>query len=382
MSNIQSTTTFLRSSTVTLSFLGLFGLASSCHKSNGDIKKELRDFQQVNLVANNDEYGARQIDPTLVDAWGLAFSSTGTPWVNATFGHVSEVYSAEGAIVRQPVKIPSPADTVGGLPIGIVFSAGKGFTLSNGQASVFLFVGADGILSGWNPAAGSKALLIGNNSATSAYTGLALASNGSANYIYAANFRGGKIDTWDTSFAPVSMSFKDPALPTGFSPFNIQAIGNWLYVTYAKAGPDGRSQNGEGNGFVDIFKTDGSFVRRFAGKGTLNSPWGITQTPAGFLQSHDMGDDGKNAVKYPDHGNTGSQSVILVGNFGDGRINVFTQDGQYLGQLQSKSKTIVIDGLWALAFPPSTATTIDPNRLYFTAGPDKETDGLFGYLTK
>jgi uncharacterized protein (TIGR03118 family) len=357
-------------------------------------KKDLRDFQQVNLVDNNGEYGAKLTDPTLINAWGLAFSSGGIAWVNAQGGHVSELYTAEGAIVRAPVKIPSPTDTVGGLPTGIVFSGGKGFKISNGQAAAFLFVGVDGILSGWNGAANTRALVIKNNAATSVYTGLALAANGGANYIYAANFRTGKIDVWDTTFAPVSMPFRDPGLPPGYAPFNIQAVGSWLYVLYAKVGPDGEEQVGAGNGFVDIYNTDGSFVKRFASRGTLNAPWGVAMAPAGFLQSNDMGDDDNDHNKGEDHSggnNSGrgghddfdaSQPVILVGNFGDGRINVYTLDGRYQGQLQTHKKTIVIDGLWALSFPPSTATAIDPNRLYFTAGPDDEADGVFGYLIK
>ncbi|HEY6899913.1 MAG TPA: TIGR03118 family protein [Puia sp.] len=366
-----------------LAIIACLVLTLGCRRMVLD-KKDLRDFQQVNLVANNGEYGAKLTDTTLINAWGLAFSSNGIAWVNAQAGHVSELYTAEGAIVRAPVKIPSPADTVGGLPTGIVFSGGKGFKISNGQAASFLFVGVDGVLSGWNGAANTRALRIKNNSATSAYTGLAIASNAGANYIYAANFRTGKIDVWDTTFASVSMQFRDPALPAGYAPFNIQAVGAWLYVTYAKVGPDGEDQAGPGNGFVDVFGTDGSFVKRFATRGSLNSPWGVAMAPAGFLQSNNMmGDDSGH-----DKGNKGhddfdaSQPVILVGNFGDGRINVYTLDGRYQGQLQSHNKTIVIDGLWALSFPPSTATTIDPDRLYFTAGPDDEKDGLFGYLIK
>ena len=376
----------LRPRVVVLSLVACLALTIGCRRMVID-KKDLRDFQQVNLIANDGKYSPKLTDSTLMNAWGLAFSSNGIAWVNSMSGHVSELYTADGAIVRAPVKIPSPADTVGGLPTGIVFSNGKGFKLSNGQGSLFLFVGVDGILSGWNGAANTRALLIKNNSATSVYTGLALASNGGANYIYAANFRTGKIDVWDTTFAAVSMPFRDPGLPAGYAPFNIQAVGSWLYVLYAKVGPDGKDQAGIGNGFVDIYNTDGSFVKRFASRGTLNSPWGVAMAPAGFLESKDMGDDnGK------DNGNNNSgqghnvvdtsQPVILVGNFGDGRINVFTLDGRYQGQLQSQNRTIVIDGLWALSFAPSTATTIDPNRLYFTAGPNKQTDGLYGYLIK
>src|SRR6185369_11150632 len=123
--------------------------------------------------------------------------SGGTPWVSSQLGHVSVVYDKEGAIVRPAVNIPSPGGATGGNPTGVVFSgSATDFKLSNGQPARFIFVGVDGILSGWNGAAGNNALLIKNNSATSAYTGLTLAANGGANYLYAANFRAGRIDVW------------------------------------------------------------------------------------------------------------------------------------------------------------------------------------------
>ena len=203
--------------------------------------------------------------------------------------------------------------------------------------------------------------------------------------LYAANFRAGKIDVWDTTFSPVSLPFHDPGLPSGYSPFNIQSVGNWLFVTYAKTAPDGRSQAGAGLGLVDVFNPDGSFVRRFASRGALNAPWGIEMTPANFLQDLDMSDDDGHKDGSSGHGNNSDDldqpPVILVGNFGDGRINVFSTQGQFMGQLQSHHKTVEIYGLWALSFAPTTST-IDQKRLYFTAGPADETDGLFGYLIK
>jgi len=252
----------------------------------------------------------------------------------------------------------------------------------------FIFVGVDGILSAWN--GGNNAQLIKNNSASAAYTGLALAAKGGSNYLYAANFRAGTIDVWDNTFTPVSMRFKDEHIPSGYSPFNIQAIGNWLYVMYAKVGPDGRDQPGVGNGYVDVFNTDGSLADRFAARGTLNAPWGIVKAPASFLGvTGDMEDEHDNSGKGNEGKGKGGKddgmaddSVLLVGNFGDGRINIFRQNGDFIDQLKSNGWRVTIDGLWALSFPPVTATTVDPNRLYFTAGPNDEKDGLFGYLIK
>jgi uncharacterized protein (TIGR03118 family) len=372
-------------------FVALLAISVSCRKLN-EIRKDLRNFNQVNLVDNNGEYHAAHLDPTLLNAWGLAFSSGGTPWVNSNGGGVSEVYTAEGALIpaRPAVNIPTSTDTMGGNPTGIVFAGGKGFRLSNGAAAAFLFVAENGILSGWNGGAGNNAIKIRDLSPNASFKGLAISSWGTNNYIYAADFKGNRIVVWDTGFANVSMPFKDPNIPWGYSPFNIQAIGGWLFVTYAKVGPDGDDVKGAGNGFVSIFKPDGSFVTRFASRGPLNSPWGIAAAGEKFLDANDMGDDEGNH-KSGDNSGSGSHhegmagghqdSVILVGNFGDGRINVYSLQGLFLGQLQAHNHAIVIDGLWALSFAPTTST-IDQGRLYFTAGPDDEEDGLFGYLIK
>jgi uncharacterized protein (TIGR03118 family) len=378
----------------------LFGglLAVACHKSNID-QKDLRNFQQVNLVANKAKYGPKLVDPTLQNAWGLTWAPTGIAWVNANGDHVSELYTGEGAIVRPPVNIPSPTDTIGGTPSGNVFSGGKGFVLANHQGSNFLFVGEDGVLSGWNGADGNNAQRIRDRSANSIYKGLALDSTGPGrNFIYAANFWTGKVDVWDTGFHLVSMPFHDPGIPSNYAPFNVQPVGNWLFVTYAERGTGGDEADGVGKGFVDVFNPDGSFVRRFASRGKLNAPWGVAWAPAGWLSTADMssGSDqgggsnsgmgsnnsGMGSGSFGEDGKRVSEPVVLIGNFGDGRINVFSQQGEFLGQLMSHNKTIVIDGLWALGFPPATATSIDPNRLYFTAGPADEADGIFGYLIK
>jgi uncharacterized protein (TIGR03118 family) len=385
MNNLTPYRFWFQPARLSLFFVIILLLSLGCRKGNID-NKGLHNFQQVNLVANNSAYSPVLIDPTLHNAWGLAWAPSGIAWVNSMSGHVSELYTGEGAIVRPPVNIPSPADTIGGLPTGIVFAGGAGFKLANNASPNFLFVGVDGVFSGWNGAAGNNALRIADNSATSAYTGLTLATWNGSHLLYAANFRTGKIDVWDTTFSPVSLPFNDPALPSGYSPFNIQSVGNWLFVEYAKPAPDGRSQAGAGLGLVDVFNPDGSFVRRFASKGTLNAPWGVVMTPANFLQDLDMsGDNGPKDASgdndNKDKGDLDQPPVILIGNFGDGRINVFSTQGQFMGQLQSHNRTIVIDGLWALSFAPTTST-IDQKRLYFTAGPAAETDGLLGYLIK
>lgn len=359
-------------------FILLFSGLSGCKKILDEINdfkddnkpKLVGDFNQVNLVANTAEYGAAVIDTLLINGWGLAFSPGGTPWLGSQGGHVSTVYNSEGTILPiSPVAIPSPGDTIGGNPTGVVFNGSPtDFILSNGQAARFLFVGVDGVLSGWNGAAGRRALLIKNNVATSAYTGLAIASAGGNQYLYAADFRGRKIDVFDRTFNTVTnMPFNDPYLPTGYSPFNIQAVGDHLFVLYAKVGIDGRDEKGVGKGLVNVYNTSGVLLKRFAQYGKLNAPWGVAQAPAGFIDANDEGAD---------------EDAILIGNFGDGYINAYSSTGAFLGQLKVAGKAVAIEGLWAISFVPVTATTVDPNRLYFAAGPDEEADGLFGYLLK
>ena len=267
-----------------LFFIAVLVMTAGCRKANID-NKDLRDFMQTNLVSNSSKYSPVHTDATLMNAWGIAWAPSGIPWINSNGGGVSEVYSSEGAIVRPPVNIPTPTDTTGGPVTGIVFAGGKGFRLSNGAGANFLFVGEDGILSGWNGAAGNNAIRIKDLSATAEFKGLAIGAWGTNNYIYATDFKGKRILVWDTGFAKVSMPFHDPGIPSNFAPFNIQAVGTWLFVTYAKVGPTGDDVAGAGNGFVDVFGMDGSFVSRFASHGPLNSPWGITAAGGGFLDA-------------------------------------------------------------------------------------------------
>ena len=134
-------------------------------------------------------------------------------------------------------------------------------------------------------------------------------------------------------------------------------------MMYAKVGDDGEEEVGDGLGYVDVYRPTGELVKRFASQGALNAPWGIAAATSGFFPGE------------------GAQPAILIGNFRDGKISAYTYEGKYIDQLKVDNKTVVIEGLWEISFPPSTST-IDPNRLYFAAGPNDEKDGLFGYLVK
>ncbi len=349
-----------------------------------DVK--LKSFMQVNLVANNGNYNAAHIDATLKNAWGIAWSPGGTAWVNSQGGHVSELYNGEGVKAALTVNVPSPGGNEGGNPTGIIFNPNVAdFVIPSGNTTaptraVFIFVGVDGIVSGWNPSWGNHAFTKFNNVSTSAYTGLAIASNGGSNFLYAADFRARKISVWNKTWAPVAMSFTDPHLPAGYSPFNIQEVNGQLFVMYAKVGSDGRSQAGRGLGIVNIFTPAGVFVKRFGEREKLNAPWGVTMAPAGFFPQ-EMDDDDGDDDDGDDDGDHIPQPKILVGNFGDGKINVYSLSGKFLGQLKSHDHVISIDKLWAIGFAPTTSP-ISQNRLYFAAGPNNEEDGLFGYIIK
>lgn len=360
-----------------LLFFATTFLFLSCRKLD-KVGPFLKHFNQVNLVDNNGEYHASHQDPTLINAWGIAWSPNGFAWVNAEVGHISAIYNSEGGIVRPSVAIPSPTDFTTGSPSGIVFNGTSGFELEKGGPARFIFVGTDGVVSGWNPEFGNTAARLADNSSTSAYTGLTMATVNDEHYLYAADFRANKIVVWNKNFGVENWSFVDPAIPSGFAPFNIQSVGDRLYVTYAKVGEDGDEEKGDGLGYVDIYKPTGELVKRLASQGALNAPWGVAWAPASFFRDIEDKWDNENMAKGLDLKNV---NVVLIGNFGNGYINAFTPEGLFLGPLKSKGKPIQIEGLWAISFPPATAN-IDHDRLYFAAGPDDEADGLFGYIIK
>ncbi len=342
----------------------LLAIAPGCSKNPVNA---LKDFKQVNLVANNDEYDAARIDSAFLNGWGLAFGPTGAAWVSAANTGLSEVWDKSGNILLPAVTIPAPGDAgTGGHPSGQLFNPTNDFKLSNGNPARFIFAGLDGVISGWNGGPGALSA-IDDSKSHAVYTGIALAADNGANFLYVANFSAGKVDIYDNNWNEVEKSFSDPYIPHGYSPFNIQAIGDTLYVTYAKVGSDGREVKAPGEGFVDIYKADGSLLKRFAAQGVLNAPWGIAKAPDSFFDGMNMGT---------------IHNALLIGNFGDGHINVYDRSGNLIGPLRSRGRTLEIDGLWGISFAPATATSVNPNWLYFAAGPDDEADGLFGYISK
>jgi uncharacterized protein (TIGR03118 family) len=360
----------------------LFLIFSGCQNYESDMNVETNtgstgkklsgktNYTQVNLVSDVEEYGAQIIDTNLVNAWGIAFGPTGGVWVSAAETNVSTIYDQNGNILRAPVFIPF--GTGGGNPTGQVFNSTSSFIIpSTGKVSRFIFVTENGTIAAW--ASGNTAVTVADRSAEGAvYKGVALVNNDGAWYLYATDFHNGKVDMFDQNFNFVGNNkFIDTTIPAGFAPFNIKTIGTNLFVTYAKQlAPDNEDDEaGLGNGYVNLFSTNGEFKQRFASQGTLNSPWGIElmKFNKGFAIAPEL---------------PLSQQTILIGNFGDGRINAFDGTGMFLGQFQKNGSPLEIEGLWEISYPPqaNAAYTASRNRLYFSSGPDDEEHGLFGYI--
>ena len=325
-------------------------------------------FAATNLVTDDPIANpATLTDPGLVNAWGLSYSPTGPFWVSSNGKGKAQLYSVDPS-TQVPSKIGLTVSIPGaGNVTGQVFNSRATPALGaafNGDP--FLFVSEDGTVSGWRPPLGTTAEVLAAGSAANVYKGSAFASVAGHAYLYAANFGAGTIDVLKgDALAPALLpgSFLDPALPAGYAPFNIQNLGGTLYVTYAlqKAGSSDE-QAGPGLGLVDSYGVDGDFLGRVVSNGgALNAPWGLAIAPVSFGA---MAGD------------------LLVGNFGDGTINAFdvathAPRGQVLS---TDGLPLVIDGLWALAIGNDHSAG-SSDSLYFTAGPNDESHGVFGVLT-
>jgi len=312
-------------------------------------------------------------DPNLLNPWGNGFGATPF-WVGNNHSGTSTLYDGTGTPQSLIVDIPGPGgETTGGAVTGVIYNwFGSGFEVSAGDPSVFLFCSEDGIISGWNHSADSThALVLYDNSSNGAiYKGCALGGTAAAPLLFAADFHNNKIDAYDGTAQPVQTTggFANPAIPSGFAPFNVVIINGNVYVTYAKQ-DDAKEDDvpGAGNGYVALFDQSGNLIVNLISQGALNSPWGMAVAPTNF-------------------GPFGG--ALLVGNFGDGKINAYDMiSGAMMGTLNDPSgNPIAFPGLWSINFG-SGARSEDPGTLYFTAGigggPDNdplESHGLFGSI--
>ena len=336
----------------------------ACGGSSSSISSQ--SFTSTMLVSDG-AVTAMHTDPNLKNGWGVAFNPKGFVWVADNGTSLATLYDGNGMPQTLVVSIPSgingPAN-----PTGIVFNGTTDFVVTQGGktgVAAFIFAGEGGTITAWAPAVAPTTALIAfdDGGGGAVYKGLALANNGGANLLYATDFHNNKIDVFDRNFAKVAIpgKFQDATLPAGFAPFGIQAIGAKLFVTYAKQNAAAHDNlAGDGLGFVDVFDTAGNLLQRFASQGSLDAPWGVALAPANFGRF--SGD-------------------VLIGNFGDGKINAFDPaSGQPLGTINlPNGVTFVQDGLWGIAFGNGLSNQ-PVNTLFFAAGPNDEADGVYGRI--
>ena len=353
---------------VALAILVLPGLAFAQH------------YKQTNLVSDLGTVGALHVDPNLRNPWGLSRSpfnpvtNSGSPWwVSDNGAGKTSLYDGTGANIPINgtgfVTIPPPnGSNADGTPTGTVFNGSPDFVLPNGHPARFLFATEDGTISGWN--GGTTAVVVVDNSDNGSahgavYKGLTIGEVNGQRFLYAANFRSGRVEVYDTHFMRVRLreeAFEDDDLPRGFAPFNVQNIGGTIFVAFAKQDAARHDDvAGDGLGFVDAFTPSGRLVARLQHGPWLNSPWGVVWTPRDFGEF---------------------SNAILVGNFGSGKIAAFNGfNYKFLGFLKNPDDSVLsIDGLWAIAFG-NNAGAGSALSLFFTAGINGEQDGLFGTIT-
>ncbi len=338
-------------------------------------------YKQTNLVTADATVAAPHTDSNLINPWGIAFQPGLPFWISDNNAGVSTLYDKTGA-PSQLFHVPPPTGSSNpSTPTGIVYNATGGFAVS-GFSSVFIFATEDGTISGWY--AGNSAILAVDNSANptaaagAVYKGLALLTNGQGNFLLATNFRSGKVEIYDGNFHQTQVlgpgAFNDPALPAvpansgspGYAPFGVKAISvnNTPMVAVTYALQDTLMHDPlhiAGAGFVDLFSTDGTMLRRITDASHLNAPWAVVIPPAGFGSL--AGD-------------------LLIGNFGDGTINAYNfATGAFMDQMKDQTGAPITNAsLWDMVFDPS-GTTGDPNTMYITAGLANEAHGVFAKIT-
>jgi uncharacterized protein (TIGR03118 family) len=314
-------------------------------------------------------------DPHLINPMAMQGGPQGSVWVADNGGGTLTVYGLNGAPLPQAeprvVTLPVPENLAGvdaARPTGIAYNPGRELPLqfAGGEGSArYLVATEEGTILGYNPTLDpTHAVIAVDNSVSGAvYRGLASATLISGVHLYATNFKAGTVDVFGGDFAPatdlISTAFQDPDLPPGYAPFGIQRLDDRLYVTYALQDDTAREPVAEaGSGFVDAYALDGRWLMRVASGDPLNAPWGLTVSPPSF----------------PHYGR-----ALLVGNHGDGRINVFAlADGEPLGTLATpEERPLAIEGLWDFGFAPDVGGS---DALLFSAGPNAGQNGVLGNL--
>ena len=362
------------------------------------VRADDRDDHQRNAyivtpLVSDTKTTATPPDPVLQNAWGVAFTPAASPfWIADNATGCATLYDGDGTKLALQVSIPLPGNTVPptdcktvnpsmppnptpAAPTGVVWNpttnpATAFLVPGTNLPASFFFVTEDGTISAWTggltpPNNAVQAIdnsKIPSLASSAVYKAAVFGVNADGVFLFATNFRAGTIDVFDRNYKLVTTDggFVDPHLPAGFAPFGIRNIDGDLFVSFAKQNAEKHDDvAGPGNGLVDVFDTDGHLLRRFATGGPLNSPWGIERASFAFGPFSGM---------------------FLIGNFGNGRINVFDERGKFVDELDDgHGKPLVIDGLWTLTLGGGAKSS--PDTLYFTAGPNSETHGLFGTIT-
>ncbi len=314
----------------------------------------LAQYQLTNLDSNQAKT-AKFMDPLQVNGWGLARSSGSPFWVSDQGSGWSTIYTGQGVKEGLEVSIPSASGAGPGQPTGIVFNGSGQFPVQ-GWSAFCIFATLDGTISGWAPQSNpNQAIIAVNNAASGAiYTGLAISSGSSGNFLYAADLANNKVDVYDGNFNLVT-SFTDTTLPAGYAPFGIQDIGGLVYVAFAQA-------DEAPGGYIDVFQEDGTFVKTLAAGKPLNQPWGLAVAPKNFGPL--------------------SNTLLVSNNTNSGTINAFNlETGQFVGTVKdTNGKNIVIDQLWGIEFGGGSSSNGRTNQLFFTAGPSNNLAGTFGVI--
>jgi len=310
-------------------------------------------YQVTNLVSNQ-EGTARVTDPLLANGWGLSHPPGGPFWISDNTSGWSTLYTNTGTKVALDVLIPTAGGDGPGSPTGNVFNGSSEFKVK-GSPLLFLFATLDGTISGWAPSVNPDAAVIAVTTPGASYTGLAITSKPSANFLFAADNANNKVDIYDGTFRLVS-SFTDTTVPAGFSVFGIQDFGGLVYVSFAGNG-------GAAGGYIDIFSESGTLLKQIASGKPLNQPWGFAIAPKNFGEF--------------------SNTLLVTNNTNSGTINAFNAvTGQFVGTLaEANGETIHINQLWGIEFGDGTGKDGATNQLFFTAGPDNNFAGLFGVIT-
>ena len=354
---IRRLSTLLLAALLTLVCTNTFAMDDRHH---GDDRST--SYRQANLVSDQPGVALLQ-DTNLVNAWGVSFSPTSPFWASdngtgkSTLYAVTNDASGSPQVTKLGLVVSIPGE---GNPTGQVFN-----NTTNFHADPFIFVSEDGIISGWRNALGTSAEILASRP-TAVYKGVTLVAAPGGPVLLTANFSEGTVDAYDGDLNLIGQP-SDSHAPAGYAPFNVQSIEGMIIVTFAKQDADKKDDvRGPGHGLIDVLDLQTqTFHRLVTGSDAggrlraIDSPWGVALAPGTFGEHSDE---------------------LLVGNFGSGTIMAFSEHGRFEGFLENRpGKPVVIEGLWALAFGNGGRGGV-PGTLYFTAGPDGESHGLFGIL--